>query len=222
MVNYREREKGAKYFPSLNGSCFSQAQLLFTVRKKKYPVLSNFWNFHRQPWKGTQKRHPKEMLQDSSGELFPYSLTLCYQKEERGWTWSLLKYKLSSCWSSYSKSRVGGRKEQLWQHSFVIFLLLLRLLLAGWLVFSGCAGLWHHCKLLGSQGPSVANFWPRKLCLFYSYPVILSFLYQESKPRCRQRALCIEWICKGVTRGLTNPIATHLEAESLGVVLCLQ
>ena len=80
------------------------------LEKKKYPVLSNFWNFHRQPWKGTQKRHPKEMLQDSSGELFPYSLTLCYQKEERGWTWSLLKYKLSSCWSSYSKSRVGGGK----------------------------------------------------------------------------------------------------------------
>lgn len=153
------------------------------------------------------------MLQDSSGELFPYLLTLCYQKEERGWTWSLLKYKLFLLFFLFQvKGR--GRKEQLWQHSFVIFRWLLRLLLAGWLVFSGCAGLWHHCKLLGSQGPSAANFWPWKLCLFYSYPVILSFLHQESKPRCRQSALCIEWICKGVTSGLTNHITTHLKLRS--------
>lgn len=63
-------------------------------------------------------------------------------------------------------TRKGYRAERAASETRSVVFLLLSLLLPGWLVFSGCAGLWHHCKLLGSQGPPLANFWPRKLGLF--------------------------------------------------------
>jgi hypothetical protein len=58
---------------------------------------------------------------------------------------------------------------------FVLFCFAVKFFVPGWLVFSGCVGLWHHCKLLGSQGPPLANFWPRKLGLFPGQQLFLVF-----------------------------------------------
>lgn len=70
LITVKER-KGQSIFLSSMVPASPKHSYLFTVRKKR-PGSELFMKLPGQPWKGSQKRHPKELLQDSSGELFPY------------------------------------------------------------------------------------------------------------------------------------------------------
>ena len=137
-----ERRRGQrKDFPFLNGSCF----LLSTVtclHLGKIPCTELFLKLPLTALKRNSKKTPQGTAAGLTGRTVSSLVNILLPKgrrrEEEGES-----FKIQTLFPLFLPFEVRGRgrKEQLWQHSFVIFLLLLRLLLAGWLVFSGCAGL---------------------------------------------------------------------------------